>query len=92
MDFDDLDGTSKPTRVPRFMPRSKNAPPKPKPESAVKREPSRPVAKPELEPPQMLKPKPEALDDVVPPIPEKKEEKQEEGANGDSKHCENGDR
>ncbi|XP_004292429.1 PREDICTED: uncharacterized protein LOC101304068 [Fragaria vesca subsp. vesca] len=54
MDLDDLDGPSKPARVSRFMPRSKNAPPKPKPEPNV--------PKFELEPPQLLKPKPEALD------------------------------
>ncbi|KAL6222440.1 hypothetical protein ACLB2K_005832 [Fragaria x ananassa] len=78
-DLDDLDGPSKPARVSRFMPRSKNAPPKPKPEPAVKKEPAKPVPKSEPEPPQLVKPKPEALDDVA----EKKEEKQEEGAYGD---------
>lgn len=79
MDLDELDGPSKPARVSRFMPRSKNAPPKPKPEPAVKKEPAKPVPKSEPEPPQLVKPKPEALDDVA----EKKEEKQEEGAYGD---------
>ncbi|XP_062001316.1 uncharacterized protein LOC133718478 [Rosa rugosa] len=84
MDLDDLEGPSKPARVSRFMPRSKNAPPKPKPEPAVKKEPAKPVPKSEPEPPQLLKPKPEALDDVaVLAVREKKEEKQEEGANGD---------
>ncbi|KAK9928580.1 hypothetical protein M0R45_025709 [Rubus argutus] len=80
-DLDDLDGPSKPGRVSRFMPWSKNAPPKP---AVKKQEPSKPVPKPEPEPPQLLKPKLEVLDDVLTPIPEKKEEKQEEGANGDS--------
>ncbi|XP_050364185.1 uncharacterized protein LOC126782884 [Argentina anserina] len=80
MDLDDLDGPSKPARVSRFIPRSKNAPPRPKPEPAVKKEPSKPVPKSDPKTPQLLQPKPEALDDAA----EKKEEKQEEAcADGD---------
>ena len=81
MDLDDLDGPSMPARKSRFVPRSTNAPSKPKPYPAVKTEPAKPVPKSDPEPPQLLKPKPEALDDVA---GKKEEEKQEEEvANGD---------